>query len=157
MGDQHRTARQRMLISLLLTGRSHGEPRPGVAVCKDSLLQYRTVDLELEAQYRDVKQQLEEYERSRERQPSGKWNRVCGGCGYVNHEDFRYCESCGTSLVCADLEESCLCPVCSARVDRESHECTGCGSRFWSPIIVHAAPGKDGPHATGGEGSGGSA
>ena len=145
-----------MLISLLLAGRSHGERRPGAAVCKDSLLQYRTVDLELEAQYRDVKLQLEEYERSREHLPSGRWNRVCDGCGYVNHEDFRDCESCGTSLVCDGLEESCLCPVCSAPVDRGSQDCAGCGSRFWSPIIVHTVPGKGSPRAAGGDPSGGS-
>jgi hypothetical protein len=144
-----------MLISLLLARSSRDEPRARSPVRKGDLLRYRTVDLELEAQYRDVKLQLEEYEKSREHEPSGKWNKVCGTCGFVNHEDFRYCESCGTSLVCEQTEESCVCPACSAPVGRDAQECLGCGSRFWSPIIVHSSTGKAGPRTAAGDKDGG--
>jgi len=154
MGDQHRTARQRTLVPQWLARNRAEEAPPPAPVHRDDLLRYRTVDLELEAQYRDVRRQLDDYEHSRDPEPHGKWNRVCGECGYINHERFRSCESCGSPMVHESAPE-CRCPQCSAPVEMSARECARCGSRFWSPIIVHAQEDREGAPAAGGEGGGG--
>jgi YgiT-type zinc finger domain-containing protein len=111
-------------------------------VLKSDLLSYRTVDLELEAQYKDVRRQLNEYDRSREPEVRGRWNKVCGECGYVNHERHRFCESCGHDLVEETVEVLHICPKCRTSVPRHVRECPECGARFWSPIVLRRTPDK---------------
>ncbi len=141
MGSQRRLVRQRMLLPLLLVHWRIRGDRDQSKVCKDELLDYRCKDLELEAQLKDVRKQLDEYDRSREHEPSGKWNKRCDECGYVNHERHRFCESCGTSLV-PEVRKVYVCPRCSAVIAERSHECLECGSRFWSPIILQRTEGQ---------------
>lgn len=156
MGDQHRTERQRTLIPPLLARRKEAEePRPGT-VRRDDLISYRTVDLKLEAQLLDVHQQMLDYEASKQPEPTGRWTKVCGDCGYVNHERFRHCEGCGESLDERYATE-CQCPACSAPVEVSARECHDCGSRFWSPILTHQPEQRDtAGHRAHGDGDGSS-
>ena len=133
---QRRSVRQRTLVPLLLLyWRAKGNRTEGVQ--KADLLRVEFVDLELEAKRLDTRRQLDEYDRSREPEVRGKWNKVCRECGYVNHERHRYCESCGCSMVDKAVHQvDHLCPKCRTRVARHVHECSNCGARFWSPIIV---------------------
>ena len=145
MGRPPWTERQRVLIAVLSLGWKLRGDRPRECISKEELIRTRLKDLELEAQYRDVHRQLDEYDRSREPEVRGRWNRVCGECGYVNHERHRFCESCGCTLVDEIMEEVLhVCPKCNASVPKHSHECGDCGARFWSPIIVRASP-EEGP------------
>jgi hypothetical protein len=141
---------------LLARRKEADERRPGT-VRRDDLLSYRTVDLRLEAQLLDVHQQMVEYERSKEPETGGRWSKVCGGCGYVNHERYHRCEGCGEPLGDRYATE-CQCPVCSAPVEKSARECAECGSRFWSPILTHQREPIDGAGPRpqgGGEGGGG--
>jgi hypothetical protein len=132
-----------MLIPLVVvcwrTRDDRGKERPQ----KKELLSYRCVDLELEAQYKDVRRQLNEYDRSREPEVKGKWNKVCSECGYLNHERHRFCESCGCSLTDTTWEVIHLCPKCRTTLNARARECYECGARFWSPIILRRAPEDD--------------
>jgi hypothetical protein len=149
MRRKPRSVRQRTLIPLLAVcwkardDRSKGRPH------KEQLLSFRCVDLELEAQYRDVRQQLDEYDRSREPEVRGKWNSVCPQCGYINHERHRYCESCGCSLGSELGEVVHICPSCRASIAKHDRECHVCGARFWSPIILCRPVGEECDHGTG--------
>ena len=126
-----------MLVPLLAVCWKMRDAKSRDKVCKEQLLTYECVDLELEAQYKDVRRQLNEYDRSREPEVRGKWNRVCGECGFVNHERHRYCESCGVTLVqMAAHEVEHVCPKCRTSVSKHVRECPECGARFWSPIIL---------------------
>ena len=145
-----RSVGKRMLVPLMTVCLKMRNSRPKDRVCKEELLSYECVDLELEAQYKDVRRQLNEYDRSREPEVRGKWNRVCSECGYVNHERHRYCESCGCTLVeqvVHDVDH--VCPKCRTSVAKHVRECHECGARFWSPIILtrpqDKVRGSDGP------------
>jgi hypothetical protein len=123
----------------VLFWRAKGNKNP--ALPKDDLLRVEVVDLELKAQELDVRRQLDEYDRSREPEVRGKWNKVCGECGYVNHQRHRYCESCGCNMVERVAHEVVhQCPKCRTTVAKHVHECVECGARFWSPITVTKAP-----------------
>jgi hypothetical protein len=124
-----------MLILLLSVGWGAKDDKSKDKVLKADLICYRTVDLELEAQYKDVRRQLNEYDRSRQPVAKGRWNRVCGECGYINHERHRFCESCGCTLVEKTLEVVHVCPKCRTELEKHSRECCHCGASFWSPII----------------------
>jgi hypothetical protein len=124
---------------LVLFWRAKGNKTP--TVLKDDLVRVECVDLELRAQELDVRRQLDEYDRSREPEIRGKWNKVCGECGYVNHERHRYCESCGCSMVEKVAHDVIhVCPKCRTTVAKHVHECGECGSRFWSPISMTKPP-----------------
>jgi hypothetical protein len=137
---QRRSVRQRTLVPVLaLYWRARGNKSPGLQ--KSDLLKVECVDLELQAKQLDTRRQLDEYDRSREPEVRGKWNKVCRECGYVNHERHRYCESCGCSMVEKVVHQvDHICPKCRSRVDKHVHECVHCGARFWSPIIVTRSP-----------------
>ncbi len=138
---QRRSVRQRTLVPLLvLFWRTKGNKSP-TKVQKSDLLKVECVDLELRAQALDVRRQLDEYDRSREPEVRGKWNKVCGECGYINHERHRYCESCGCTMVEKVVHEMVhVCPKCRTSVAKHVHECVDCGARFWSPIIMTRSP-----------------
>jgi hypothetical protein len=137
---QRRSVRQRTLVPLLaLFWRTKGNKTPTLQ--KSDLLRVECVDLELRAQERDVRRQLDEYDRSREPEVRGKWNKVCGKCGYVNHERHRYCESCGCDMFEKAVHEVVhICPKCRTTVAKHVRECGECGARFWSPIILTRSP-----------------
>ena len=139
MVKQPRSVRKRTLIAIVSVCWRARYDRPKERVQKEDLLSYRTVDLELEEQYKDVRRQLNEYDRSREPEVRGRWNKVCAGCGYVNHERHRFCESCGRDLVEEVAELVHVCPKCRTVISKHVRECSQCGARFWSPIIVHQA------------------
>jgi hypothetical protein len=144
MGTEPRTGRKRILIPLLAACWRTRDGKARDKVLKEDLVTVRCVDLELEAQYKDVRRQLNEYDRSREPEVRGKWNKVCGECGYINHERHRFCESCGCTLVVETVEIVHVCPKCGTELGKHSQECTHCGARFWSPIIQRRVP--DGAH-----------
>jgi len=129
--------RQRMLIPMLIICWRFRGDRDRDKVQKADLLDYKVQDLDIEKQLSDARKQLDEYEASKQPEVRGRWNRVCGGCGYVNHERHRFCESCGLSLLEEAMEVVHLCPTCGIRVGKHSRECQDCGARFWSPIILH--------------------
>lgn len=136
MGKQPPSVRKRTLIAIVAVCWRARNDKPRETVLKSELLSYRTVDLELEEQYKDVRRQLNEYDRSREPEVRGRWNKVCGECGYVNHERHRFCESCGRDLVEEVMDVVHICPKCRSRIPRHARECAQCGARFWSPIIL---------------------
>ncbi len=146
---QRRSVRQRTLVPvLMLYWRAKGDKAPGLQ--KSDLLKVECVDLELRAKQLDTRRQLDEYDRSREPEIRGKWNKVCSECGYINHERHRYCESCGcdmTERVVHQVDH--ICPKCRAKVAKHVHECCECGARFWSPIIVTRSPEGEGPEGKG--------
>lgn len=143
MGKQPRSVRKRMLIPLVtVLWRTGKADKNRDKVLKADLISYRTVDLELEKQYKDVRRQLNEYDRSREPEVRGRWNKVCGECGYVNHERHRFCESCGRDLVEETTEVVHICPKCRTSVQKHVRECHECGARFWSPIVLRQSPKK---------------
>jgi hypothetical protein len=124
---------------LALYWRAKGNRNPGIQ--KSELLKVECVDLELQAKQLDTRRQLDEYDRSREPEVRGKWNKVCGECGYINHERHKYCESCGCDMVERVVQEvDHICPKCRTKVARHVHECGECGARFWSPIILTRSP-----------------
>jgi hypothetical protein len=128
---------------LALFWRAKGDKSPSVQ--KSELMKVECVDLELRAQMLDTRRQLDEYDRSREPEVRGKWNKVCGECGYVNHERHRYCESCGCSMVERVVHEvDHICPKCGCHVAKHAHECRECDARFWSPITVTRSPEGEG-------------
>jgi len=137
---QRRSVRQRTLVPLLgLFWRVKGNKTP--ALKKSDLVRVECVDLDLRAQELDTRRQLDEYDRSREPEVRGKWNKICGQCGFVNHERHPFCESCGCSMVeKIDYEVTHVCPKCRTNVAKHVHECCECGARFWSPIIVTTLP-----------------
>ena len=120
-------------------------------VQKSDLVTFKVRDLFMDRQLEDVHRQLSEYERSKEPEVGGRWNRVCSGCGYVNHERYRYCESCGCTLVEEAVEVIHVCPKCNTTIAHHSRECHECGARFWSPIILSQSKDGTGPK-TGPEG-----
>ena len=140
MGTEPRIVRQRMLISLVTLFWRARVDKSKDKLQKSDLISYRTVDLELEAQYKDVRRQLNEYDRSREPEAKGRWNKVCGECGYVNHERHRFCESCGCDLVEEVILVVHICPKCRTTVAKHVRECNECGAEFWSPIILRQTP-----------------
>jgi hypothetical protein len=140
MGTQRRSVRQRTLVPVLvLFWRAKGNKTP--ALKKSDLVRVDCVDLELRAQERDVRRQLDEYDRSREPVVRGKWNKICGQCGFINHERHPFCESCGCDMSGKTTQEVAhVCPKCRTLVSRHVHECGECGARFWSPIIMTIPP-----------------
>lgn len=142
MGMQRRSVPKRTLVPLLVLHWRAKDGRATQTVQKSDLLdQFRFKDLEVEEQYKDIRRQLNEYDRSREPEVRGKWNKVCGQCGYVNHERHRYCESCGCSMTVQPNHQMVhVCPKCRAEVPKHVRECGACGARFWSPIILSRLP-----------------
>jgi hypothetical protein len=125
-----------MLIPLLALCWRARDSKARDKVQKQDLVSVQCVDLELEAQYKDVRRQLNEYDRSREQEVRGKWNKICGECGYINHERHRFCESCGCTLVEELYVVVHVCPKCRSELAEHTRECNECGARFWSPIIL---------------------
>jgi rRNA maturation endonuclease Nob1 len=129
--------RKRMLIPILtVCWKGRGEKAPD-KVLKSDLLAYKMQDLVVENQLQEARKQLDEYEASKQQEVRGRWNQVCEGCGYVNHERHQFCESCGRSLGEEALEVVHVCPSCRTRIPNHSRQCHDCGARFWSPIIIH--------------------
>jgi hypothetical protein len=139
---QRRSVLKRTLVPVLVLYWRTKDNKSSDKLQKEQCLEFvRYKDLELEAQYKDIRRQLNEYDRSREPEVRGKWNRVCGECGYVNHERHRYCESCGCTLTEKHVGEVVhVCPKCRMTVAKHVRECGECGARFWSPIIMTMSP-----------------
>ena len=127
-----------MLIPILtICWKGRGDKTRDKVQKADLLASYKMQDLVVEKQLKDARTQLDEYEASKQQEVRGRWNRVCGGCGYVNHERHQNCESCGHSLREEALEKVHVCPNCRTRIAHHSRRCHDCGARFWSPIILH--------------------
>lgn len=114
--------------SMILLGPALGAITPR-SIPKQSLARVPLRDLELEAQYAEVREALARY-----REPEGPavpdGATKCHDCGTLSPEDIPRC-SCGAFL---HLHLLFTCPSCSRVVARDARDCNGCGSSFWSAI-----------------------
>ena len=113
-------------LLLMAPGLSIVTPRP---IPKGDLSRVSLRDLELEAQYAEVREALARYrEPESETPPEGASK--CKSCGTVASEDLPRCE-CGAFL---HLHLLFTCPSCTRVVARDARDCTRCGASFWSAI-----------------------
>jgi len=96
---------------------------------KERLTRVPLRDLELEAQYTEIREALRRY--SDEAPPEPQSGEVkCGKCGSICSEEVPSCP-CGNFL---HFHQIFTCPDCSRLLERDARDCNGCGSRFWSPV-----------------------
>ena len=98
-------------------------------VSKGDLSRVPLRDLELEAQYAEVREALARYrEPEPPTAPDGALK--CTRCGTLSPEDLPTC-SCG-----AFLHRHLLftCPSCTRVVARDARDCERCGATFWSAV-----------------------
>ncbi len=95
----------------------------------ERLTQVPLKDLELEAQYAEIRESLKRYS-SEEDAEAAEGENPCRSCGVVSPEERALCE-CGAFLHAAKVF---TCPSCTRVVGRDSRDCQGCGASFWSPV-----------------------
>lgn len=112
---------------LAIVGASFG-PRLR-AIPKDSLTTVELRDLELEAQYEQIRVALARYADPTPA-PLFEGQVNCPECSTVCSEDDPAC-GCGTFL---HFHQIFTCPGCHTVVERDARDCAACGASFWSPV-----------------------
>ncbi len=99
------------------------------AVPKESLTSVQLRDLELEAQYEQIRIALARYADSTP-PPLFDGQVNCPACSTVCAEEDPAC-GCGTFL---HFHQIFTCPGCHTVVERDARDCMDCGASFWSPV-----------------------
>ncbi|HEX9708388.1 MAG TPA: hypothetical protein VGB42_00195 [Candidatus Thermoplasmatota archaeon] len=96
---------------------------------KQSLASVPLRDLELEAQYEQIRVALARYADASP-PPLFDGQVSCPSCSTVCSEEDPAC-ICGTFL---HFHQVFTCPGCHTVVARDDRDCTACGASFWSPV-----------------------
>ena len=108
--------------AVLFAPRARGIP-------KQFLASVELRDLELEAQYAEIRRSLALYRDESPCEP-GQGQVRCPSCTTMCSDDDASC-SCGQFL---HGHHVFTCPDCSTVVPRDARDCGECGSAFWSPV-----------------------
>lgn len=99
------------------------------AIPKKHLTSVELRDLELEAQYEQIRVALERYADPTP-PPLFEGQVNCPSCSTVCSDEDPAC-GCGTFL---HFHQIFTCPGCHSVVERDARDCAACGATFWSPV-----------------------